>query len=156
MLKIWKGQELEGFEQQVDTLFICSNSYLDFNFIKKFIKDNSVNRVYLGAGRQRFKGFGNYKSDKKFVDFCKQNNIKLIIETEPNYLVDLLYFLNYAEIILTIRLNSFKINNIYDIKLKLDDYSTARIFNNNSFIDTDLSQVSDNRYSSDIILYEEV
>ena len=156
MIRIWKGPEKEGFDLDEMTLFICSNEKLNLdNLIEIINNNNDIVKIYLGAGRQKFKGFTTQKDDIKFKAYCKSHNLKLTIETEFENLKYLIDYLNYAEIVLTIRTTYFKINDVKDIKLKLDDYDTARIYDNVIYFDTDLLDVSDNRYSCDEIIYEE-
>ena len=73
MLRIWKGKEVEGFEQGKETLFICSNEPLDYNFIKSIILKEQIDRLYLGAGRLRFSRFKTVQDDFEFINFCKKN-----------------------------------------------------------------------------------
>lgn len=157
MLRIWKGTEVEGFEQGKETLFICSDRPLNFEFVKKIILQEQVDRVYLGAGRLRFPRFEWAEGDFKFIDFCKKNHIQVIIETEPVYINDLINYLDYATILLSIRLPYFNCNNIRNINLKLDDFSNVRIFGNDLYVDTNLKKLQTSGLFEDIdkIVYEE-
>lgn len=156
MLRIWKGKEVEGFEQGKETLFICSDKPLNYEFIKQIILKEQSNRIYLGAGRLRFPRFSTVEHDIQFVEFCKKNNIQILIETEPIYINDLINYLAYANILLSIRL-PFNFSTIKDINLKLDDFKDVRVFDNKVFIDTNLQklQASGLFEDTDEIIYEE-
>lgn len=156
MLKIWKGPEMEGFYLGEITLFVCSDKKLNLDKLINILSDNNdISKVYLGGGRQQFKGFETKGDANAFISYCKTRNIKLTIETEVAYLNDLKDYLEYAEIIVTIRIEDFEIKNIHDIKLKLDDYKFVRIYDNWHYYTTDLSDVVDNKYSCDEMIYEE-
>lgn len=156
MLRIWKGKEVEGFEQGKETLFICSDRPLNYEFIKEIILNEQVNRIYLGAGRLRFPRFSTVTDDLNFIEFCTRNNVQILIETEPVYINDLINYLAYAHILLSIRL-PFNFSTIKDINLKLDDFKDVRVFDNKVFIDTNLQklQASGLFEDTDEIIYEE-
>lgn len=156
MLKIWKGPEKEGYELGEMTLFVCSDEKIDFWKLLNIIDNNNdIAKIYLGAGRLQFKGFETAKDNIRFKAYCKSHNLKLTIETEVEDLKYLSDYFNYAEIILSIRTTTFKIEDVKNIKLKLDDYNIARVYDNLIYFDTDLLDVSNNKYSCDKIIYEE-
>lgn len=157
MLRIWKGKEVEGFEKGKDTLFICSDKPLDYELIKNIILQQQSDRIYLGAGRLRFPRFDTVQNEINFINFCKKNNIQLLIETEPVYINDLINYLDYATILLSIRLPYFNFSLIKDINLKLDDFKNVRIFNNKLFVDTNLQKLQNSGLFEDIdkIIFEE-
>ena len=151
MLKVWKGPEMEGASLGITTLFICSNTQLQYKDIQEFLVRDDISKVYLGAGRQDFLGFVSTEDFVLFKNYCINNSIAVTIETTPNSLPLLINFLDFAEIIITIRNTDIPVTS--NILLKLDDYKTARLFDNRSYYDTDLSDVSSNRYACDTLLY---
>ena len=153
-LKIWLGPEMEGENLGENTLFVSSNSKLSYNDICNFLEDTSLNisKVYLGAGRQDFLGFTNTESFSRFYRYCINYAINVTIETTPENLTNLSEYLDFCEIILSIRNSKIPVSS--NIKLKIDDYTTARIFSNDLYFDTDLSNVSQDRYSCDKVLLD--
>lgn len=152
MLKVWKGPEMEGALLGTITLFICSNTQLRYKDIQEFLVQGDISKVYLGAGRQDFLGFVSEADFILFKKYCMDNSISVTIETTPDSLPLLTDYLDFAEIIITIRNANIPVTS--NIVFKLDDYKTARLFDNHSYYDTDLSDVSNNRYSCDTVLYE--
>lgn len=151
MLKVWKGPEMEGALLGITTLFICSNMQLQYKDIQEFLVQDDISKVYLGAGRQDFLGFVSTEDFVLFKNYCINNNIAVTIETTPNSLPLLINCLDFAEIIITIRNANIPVTS--NIVFKLDDYKTARLFDNHNYYDTDLSDVNSNRYSCDTLLY---
>lgn len=153
MLKIWSGPEMEGVSLGERTLFICSTEKIDYSAVKNFVLESDISKVYLGAGRENFLGFTDDNLVKEFRQDCIAKNASITIETTPENVPNILAYLPFCEVIIVIRDPIISVD--FNVKLKLDDYKTARIFDNSKYYDTDLSDVSDQRYSCDTILYEE-
>ena len=155
MLKIWYGPEMEGSAKGLNTLFICSDESVDVNTFSSYLEDKSLNisRIYLGAGRVEFCGFLNSEQYIDFFKLCSENHIHVILETtqaDINRFKDLLEFED-LEIVITVRAYSLPID--IDVYLKLDNYVTARIFDNKNFFDTDIVGVQD-LYNCDVVLFD--
>lgn len=143
---------MEGKNLGVNTLFVSSNSKVPYNKLRNFLLDDSlsISKIYFGAGRQDFLGFDSDESFVKFKDFVRESNVSVTIETTLENFNNLKNYVDFCEVVLSIRNKNISI--FSDIKLKIDDYQTARVFDNSICYDTDLSTVNEERYSCDKVL----
>lgn len=157
MLKIWIGPEMEGKDKGIETLFVQSDTLLDYNKLIQLLRENNVKRVYLGAGRTPYPGMQTDSGEFIFINYCNQNNIRIVIETKPQHLYLLSNFYSSAEIIVSIFSsllpNTMKL--IKGIDFKLDNYKDTIVFNADNKYHTSLDTLNGVTYDCDRIILEE-
>ncbi len=152
-MRIWIGQEQEGIEVGIETIFVESKTITTdlFSIIFNAIDKYNVKRVYLGAGRVDCVYVDNAYM---FVEECKKRNVQIVQETS----VECFKYINtaiadYGEIVLTLRDN----NVIYipkNISFKIDNYIQAILYQNTLTSIRELNDVKDNMYACDTIIFE--
>lgn len=156
MLKLWTGIEKEGVskESEVKTLFVCSDTPISFILIESFLqKDSDIRSVYFGAGRKPFVGVASTDDWIQIINYCKENQLKIIIEVLPGALNR--YIFDYNSDIVTFIVAYYRVVPV-ECKLyfKTDDFYTTTIFSPIKTVD--LSTVCEDMYADDTLLFEEV
>lgn len=154
MIKVWKGIEKEGIgrDSEILTLFICSDQSLSYKFIQSILDNNTdVQGLYFGAGRQTFAGMDKQDWDKTVL-YCMRRRISIIVEVSPTML-EVFSHLYSADIVTFVVSYYNAPKNMKNLYFKTDDFITTRIFTSQK--DVDITEVEDNMYSDDIVVYEE-
>lgn len=155
MIRIWRGIEQEGVDAAsvVETLFVCSDVFVSFSLLKKVLQDNKdIRAIYFGAGRKAFMGM--FRVDwTELLTYCTLNDITIVIEVEPDALK--FSILRYSNPCVTFIVAHYNIPKDLQSKLyfKTDDFITTQIYAVAKTVD--ITGVVDDRYASDILIYEE-
>lgn len=153
MIKIWKGVEKEYVDKSLEvmTVFVCADIKVSFSLLHKILLDNKdIKSIYFGAGRKKFAGMS-IDDWNELLSYCEHNNISIIIEIPPNELSAYIKY-DYSNVTFIITYYNFpkSITNLY---FKTDDFEVTKIFSAKAHID--ITEVQNNRYPDDILIYEE-
>lgn len=124
-MKIWKEQEGTSQTKGRLTWFVESETIDGELLIAKLNELNETpTRLYLGAGRKDVLYWLNVR---QLVDYIRQNNVEVIIETLPEFAdITPQEILDVAEIILAVRTCSEGVREKIKF-IKLDIYTMAHI-----------------------------
>ena len=153
MIKIWKGIEKEGIgpQSEIPTLFICSDTIIDVDIIFFLLRKNpEVRGLYFGAGREEFHGI-NPKDWDRLIIHCEKEDISIIVEVNPTMLEVFTHLYNHSRVTFVVSYYNVP-KNINRLYFKTDDFITTKIFVSQKNVD--ITEVADNRYPDDIVLYE--
>lgn len=155
MIRIWKGIEKETILDEPDfvTLFVCSDIPLSASKIIPFLEDNpDVKSLYLGAGRKPFYGVASAKDWDTVVLFCKQQNIRIIMEVSPIMLQAFIHL--YKSDIVTFIIAYYDIpKNISKLYFKTDDFAITKLFTLKR--EVDVTSLVKDMYPDDVLIYTE-
>ena len=153
MVKLWTGIERENIDEasKLPTLFVCSDNILTAEFIINYLKTLEVKAIYFGAGRLPFFGFIE-RDWNKILEYCTETDVKILIEVEPDKFHTIISKYNNPIVHFIVAYYNVP-KGINDIYFKTDDLEVVRLFTCSTKVD--ISSVRDNRYTEDILIYEE-
>lgn len=155
MIRIWKGIEKEGIgaDSEVMTLFVCTTTAVPGKLVLGILIDNAdIKAIYFGAGRREFYGMTAKEWDKLIL-YCEAHDIKITIEVSPMMLETFIHIYNNKQVTFVVSYYNVP-KNINRLFFKTDDYAVTRIFTANK--EVDITEVVDDRYPNDVVIYEEV
>lgn len=154
MIKLWKGIEKEGIgsDSEIMTLFVCSDVKISFDLIQSVLNTNKdIKGIYFGAGRKEFEGMIPKDWDRLLL-YCDKHNISIVIEVNPILLDMFTHLYNYKNVTFIVAYYDAP-KNINKLYFKTDDFNVTNIYTPQKSVD--ITEVVDDRYPDDIIIYEE-
>jgi len=153
-MKCWIGEELEGSDKGILTLFV-SGITVQSSIILRVIKDTECKRIYLGAGRL---DFCEVLNSKLLIDYCRNNDTQLIVETSLSALKysfqNTKLFEDATQII--VRFDEDIINKIgEDDIIKIDTKTDVFLISKKNMINTDLQDLKCDMFITDKLVYDD-
>lgn len=149
MIRIWKGIERE-LSNAVPTMYVCSSNPVTSNIIIDLLEKNpDIQAVYFGAGEREFKA-PTSKEWYNIQTYCKARDIHITVEVNHVVLPYASYLFVDPSISVLVTLRSYK--HLRNVDFKVVDNDSTRVYSLNKVITEKRCR---DRYSNDIILYEE-